>query len=77
MARQRFRIMYMPGVDRPPEEIEADEYSDTGTWMDFVVIHVSPGSSSGGVAVFGSSREEQVLRVRAELVARVEKVDVS
>lgn len=64
-----FRIVYDNSYHQvqntDPEEVDADEFTDSGDWIDFYKV------AGGGR---GPATKRQVLRVRANFVVRIEKV---
>ncbi len=62
-----FRITYVRGANRQPEDVEASRHVDNGEWIDFVLEERVRGPHNAGI------RRRQVLRVRAVDVARIER----
>lgn len=63
----RFKIEWLDGT--PVEEIEADKWTDEGLWVDFHLAYFPSGSQKWAW--------EQVLRVRADNVRRIERTESS
>ena len=57
-----FKITY---ASRKTEDVEADDFADEGDWITFRRLR---GASGRGVQI------EQVLRVRAKTVSRIERI---
>jgi hypothetical protein len=63
----RFKISY---TAKDPEEVEADGYEDEGVWLTFT-------RKLGAGTTADPHRNVQVLRIKSQLVERIEATDLS